>query len=103
MRLKLLFLLQFSIKMVKIALQIRATLEHIEALTTNHPDYTFLLKIKCLNCGEVSDKWHDITESQTFPTKMGKSETHFLAKCKLCGRENSLDIIEGSNGNIKRK
>lgn len=84
--------------MVKIALQIKATLENIEELTTNHPDYTFLLKLKCLNCGEISDKWHDLTESQTFPTKIGKSETHFLAKCKLCGRENSIDIIEGTNG-----
>lgn len=84
--------------MVKIALQIKATLENIEELRTNHPDYSFLLKLKCLNCGEVSNKWHDITESQTFPTKHSMPETHFLAKCKLCGRENSVDIIAGSNG-----
>ncbi|EFA01755.2 UPF0587 protein CG4646-like Protein [Tribolium castaneum] len=84
--------------MVKIGLQIKANLDHVEELYTNHPNYTFLLKLKCLNCGETSDKWHGITESETFPTKMGKTETHYLAKCKLCGRENSLDIIEGSNG-----
>lgn len=84
--------------MVKISLQVRATLEYVEELSTIHPDYNFLLKIKCLSCGEVSEKWHDVVESQTFPTKTGKSESHFLAKCKLCGRENSLDIIEGTNG-----
>lgn len=84
--------------MVKFSLNIKATLEYVEELSTNHPNYSFALKLKCLNCGEVSEKWHDVTESQTFPTKTGKSETHFLAKCKLCGRENSLDIIEGSNG-----
>lgn len=84
--------------MVKIGLQIKANLEHIDELYTNHPNYTFLLKLKCLNCGEVSEKWHGITESETFPTKVGKSETHYLAKCKLCGRENSLDIIAGTNG-----
>jgi hypothetical protein len=83
--------------MVKIGLQIKANLEHVEELYTNHPNYTFLLKLKCLNCGETSEKWHGVTESDTFQTKTGKSETHYLAKCKLCGRENSLDIIEGSN------
>ncbi|XP_022913327.1 UPF0587 protein GA18326 [Onthophagus taurus] len=84
--------------MVKISLQIKANLENLDELFTNHPDYNFLLKLKCLNCGEISDKWHDVQESQRFPTKTGKSDTHFLARCKLCGRENSLDIIEGSNG-----
>lgn len=84
--------------MVKIGLQIKATLENVEELTTNHPNYNFLLKFKCLNCGEVSEKWHDIMESQTFPTKTGKSETNYLAKCKLCARENSMDIVEKSNG-----
>ncbi|XP_018576373.1 UPF0587 protein CG4646 [Anoplophora glabripennis] len=84
--------------MGKISLQIRTTLEAIEELYTNHPDYTFLLKLKCTSCGEVSDKWHDVIESQTYPGKTGKSENNYIAKCKLCGRENCLDIVQGSNG-----
>lgn len=84
--------------MVKISLQIKATLEQVEELFTNHSDYTYLLKLKCLNCGEVSEKWHDVCENETFELKTGKASVHFLAKCKLCGRENSLDIVEGSNG-----
>ncbi|KAK9729442.1 CXXC motif containing zinc binding protein, eukaryotic [Popillia japonica] len=84
--------------MVRISLQIKATLENIDVLRTCHPNYNFLLKLKCLNCGEISNKWHDVIESQTQKTKTGKSETHFLAKCKLCGRENNLDILEGTNG-----
>lgn len=84
--------------MVKISLQIKATLEYVEELWTNHPDYNFSIKIKCLNCGEISDKWHDINESQKIPSKTGRSETNYIEKCKLCGRENSLDILEGSNG-----
>lgn len=83
--------------MVKISLEIKAVLENIDTFRTNHPDYNFILKLKCLNCGEISDKWHLITETETFPLKTGKSEVHFLAKCKLCSRENSLDIVEGSN------
>lgn len=88
--------------MVKIALQIKANLEHIDELYTNHPNFTFLLKLKCLNCGESSDKWQTITESETVPARTGRSETHYLAKCKLCSRENSMDIIEGSNGKYNR-
>ncbi|XP_045480445.1 UPF0587 protein CG4646 [Harmonia axyridis] len=83
--------------MVIITLQISANLEQIEELYTNHPDYVFLLKLKCLNCGECSDRWHDVIESKTFPSKTGKSDSHYLEKCKLCGRENRLSIIEGTN------
>lgn len=84
--------------MVKISLQIQATLEYVEELYTCYPNYNFLLKLKCTNCGENSDKWHDIIESEKFAGKTGRSENNFIAKCKLCGRENSMDIIEGTNG-----
>ncbi|KAJ8979372.1 hypothetical protein NQ317_004129 [Molorchus minor] len=84
--------------MGKTGLQIKATLEAIDEIYTNHPDYAFLLKLKCTSCGETSDKWHDIIESQTFSGKTGRSENNYIAKCKLCGRENSLDIVPGSHG-----
>lgn len=89
--------------MVKISLQMKATLENVEELYTSHQTYSYSLKVKCLNCGEASDKWHDVSESETFPTKTGKSETNFYSKCKLCGRENSMDIIQGSNGECSCK
>lgn len=84
--------------MGKFRLEVRATLEGIEEMYTNQPDYNYSLKLKCTSCGESSDKWHDVCESQTYPGKTGRSENHFIAKCKLCGRENSLDIIAGTNG-----
>ncbi|CAG9858655.1 unnamed protein product [Phyllotreta striolata] len=84
--------------MGKLSLQIKATLEGLEELYTNSPEYHYSLKIKCSNCGEESGKWHDVSEAVTFPGKTGKSENNFVIKCKLCGRENSLDIIPGSNG-----
>ncbi|KAL3267410.1 hypothetical protein HHI36_011539 [Cryptolaemus montrouzieri] len=87
--------------MVRISLQINVTLEQVEELYTNYPNYTFLLKLKCLNCGECPDKWHDVIESNTFPSKTGKSDTHFSARCKLCGRENSLSIVDGTNAKYK--
>ncbi|KAF7282088.1 UPF0587 protein GA18326 [Rhynchophorus ferrugineus] len=78
-------------------LKIKAQLENVEELKTNHPDFSFSLKLKCSGCGEISDKWHDVTESERFPGKTGRSENNYIAKCKMCGRENSLDIIPGSN------
>ncbi|XP_030756664.1 UPF0587 protein CG4646 [Sitophilus oryzae] len=80
-----------------IPLKIKAQLESVEELKTCHPDFSFSLKLKCTGCGEISDKWHDVTESEKYPGKTGRSENNYIAKCKMCGRENSLDIISGSN------
>lgn len=105
--------------MVKIGLQICATLENVEELRTSHPDYPFFIKVKCSNCGEESDKWHDLTgkcsetphlslslltlilpcpESEKVNEDSRNPEGfNFYAKCKLCNRENSMDIIPGTN------
>lgn len=86
--------------MVKISLQIKTTFEFIEELYTCHPNFSFILKFKCLNCGEVSTKWHDVTESEFVESQNKHQKNNFVAKCKLCGRDNSLDIIKDSNGNV---
>lgn len=83
--------------MVKIALQIKVELENVEKLFTNHPNHSWLVKLKCGSCGEVTDKFQDITEAEKVPQKHNRSETNLLIKCKLCSRENSIDVIEGSN------
>ncbi|KAF5294883.1 hypothetical protein FQR65_LT10681 [Abscondita terminalis] len=84
--------------MVKINLQVKANLEFIEELFTCHPNFSFYFKIKCLNCGESSDKWHEVSESETISSPNKHLEANFVAKCKLCGRENSLSIVKDSNG-----
>ena len=85
--------------MVKIGLQIRATLENVDEIKTNHPNYTFFLKMKCSNCGEQSEKWHDLTENEKqHEDSRNPNGFNFFMKCKLCSRENSIDILEGSNG-----
>lgn len=85
--------------MVKIGLQICATLENVEELKTCHPEYPFFIKIKCSNCGEESEKWHDLTENERVNEDSRNPEGfHFYAKCKLCNRENSIDILSGTNG-----
>ncbi|CAH0663490.1 unnamed protein product, partial [Chilo suppressalis] len=92
------FVLIIRKTMVKIALQIKAQLECIEKLYTNYPHYQWFLKLKCSSCGEVTEKFHDLTEADKVPQKHNRSETNLLIKCKLCSRENSIDVIEGSNG-----
>ncbi len=86
-------------EMVKIGLQIKATLENIDEIKTSHPGYTFFIKIKCSNCGEESEKWHDLTEEETTnEDSRNPKGFNFYMKCKLCSRENSIDILEGTNG-----
>ncbi|KAH8304554.1 UPF0587 protein GA18326 [Drosophila kikkawai] len=84
--------------MVRVGLQISATLENIDKLETSHPDYPFFLKLTCSNCGEQSDKWHDITESERVgQDTRNAAGSNFVMKCKMCARENSIDIVEKSN------
>lgn len=85
--------------MVRVALQISATLENVDELKTCHPDYSFFIKLTCTNCGETSDKWHDITESErTQQDSRNPNGFNFYMKCKMCSRENSIDVVEKSNG-----
>lgn len=85
--------------MVKIGLQIKATLENVEELKTTHSSYTFFIKIKCTNCGESSDKWHTLAEDETTHCDSRNPDGfNFYMKCKLCSRENSIDVLEGSHG-----
>ncbi|PSN57430.1 UPF0587 protein [Blattella germanica] len=40
--------------------------------------------MKCSSCGEESDKWHDLSLSETVEERTGHSQVHYAAKCKLC-------------------
>lgn len=82
--------------MVKTALQIRATLENIEELKVSGPEFRWYLKFTCSNCGETSEKWNYVSLSVSFPAQRGNAVNHFVSKCKLCCRENSMSIVEES-------
>ncbi|KAH8279409.1 UPF0587 protein GA18326 [Drosophila bipectinata] len=84
--------------MVRVGLQISATLENVDRLETSHPDYPFFVKLVCSNCGEQSDKWHDITEAERVQQDTRNAAGfNFYMKCKMCSRENSIDIVEKTN------
>lgn len=93
------YILILFAKMVRVGLQISATLENIDKLET-HTDYAYFFKLTCTNCGERSDKWHDITESERVQQDSRNTNGfNFYMKCKMCGRENSIDVVEKSRGN----
>ncbi|CAH1248344.1 CXXC motif containing zinc binding protein-like [Branchiostoma lanceolatum] len=82
--------------MVKIALQLKAVLENITNLRPEGEDFRWYLKLKCLSCGEVSEKWQYVTLQESTPLKGGRGHANLVSKCKLCGRENNLDILQDS-------
>ncbi|PIO36086.1 hypothetical protein AB205_0090330, partial [Aquarana catesbeiana] len=75
----------------KFALQLKANLENITRLRPVGDDFRWFLKLKCGNCGEVSDKWQYITLMDSTPLKGGRGSASMVQKCKLCSRENSID------------
>ncbi|KAH8297005.1 hypothetical protein KR044_003213 [Drosophila immigrans] len=83
--------------MVRVGLQISATLENIDKLETD-ADYAFFFKLTCSNCGETSQKWHDVIESERVQQDSRNPDGfNFYMKCKMCGRENSMDVVEKSS------
>jgi len=83
--------------MVKIGLQIKAFLENVTGLIPDDiPNFQWHLKIKCTQCGEVPEHWQYATLSEEQALKGGRGSANFIYKCKLCSKQNSLDIIEDS-------
>lgn len=84
--------------MVKINLQISCVLENIEELKVGS-DFAYFLKLRCNNCGESDDTWHDICMDEKVKQDSRNAKGYnFVIKCKLCSRENSMDVVEGSQG-----
>ncbi|NWI58270.1 CA123 protein, partial [Calyptomena viridis] len=102
----------------RIGLQLRATLENITRLRAEGQDFRWYLKVrsgaggtepssatpahvflvcvfqlKCGNCGEVSEKWQYLRLMDSAPLKGGRGSATMVQKCKLCSRENSIDIL----------
>lgn len=76
--------------MGKIMLQLKATPENITNLRPMGKNFQWFLKMKCDNCGEVSDKWQYLGLMDTIALKRGRGGTSMV--CKLCARKNSIKI-----------
>uniref|UniRef100_A0A3Q2FV11 CXXC motif containing zinc binding protein n=1 Tax=Cyprinodon variegatus TaxID=28743 RepID=A0A3Q2FV11_CYPVA len=70
-----------------------ATLENVTNVRPMGEDFRWFLKLKCGNCGEIPDKWQYVTLMENVPLKGGRGSASMVQKCKLCARENSIDIL----------
>ncbi|XP_051129323.1 uncharacterized protein LOC127250207 [Andrographis paniculata] len=59
------------------------------------PNFTYYFKLKCGNCGEVTQKETCVSLSETVPSTKGKGEVHLAQKCKFCSREGTITMITG--------
>lgn len=72
----------------------KAQLENVDAVYASQPEFRYFLKIKCSGCNEESGKWHDVSLNETVALKTGHGNTHFALKCKFCGKENQMAILD---------
>ncbi|XP_020892280.1 UPF0587 protein v1g245604 [Exaiptasia diaphana] len=82
--------------MVRISLQFKANLENITNIRPEGDDFRWYLKVKCLNCGEETKQWVYLCAMESLPIKGSRGNANYVSKCKLCGRENSIDIVKDS-------
>lgn len=75
----------------------KAQLESIDAIYASQPEFRYFMKMKCHSCNEESDKWHDVSLSETAALKSGRGNCNFALKCKFCGKENQIDILKKSD------
>uniref|UniRef100_A0A0B7BW65 CXXC motif containing zinc binding protein n=1 Tax=Arion vulgaris TaxID=1028688 RepID=A0A0B7BW65_9EUPU len=81
---------------MKTALQISALLENLEHLKAVGDDFRWYLKVTCTSCGEETPDYVYCSPEERFPITGGRGEASLVLKCKLCKRENSIDLVQGS-------
>lgn len=80
--------------MVKIALSIKAVLENVVEVKCLDDDFRYYLKLKCTSCGEKTDSWQYVCLAESVETKGGRGSASMVLKCKMCKRENHIDILK---------
>ncbi|XP_020588696.1 UPF0587 protein C1orf123 isoform X2 [Phalaenopsis equestris] len=85
--------------MVYYLLSISAELENLTDLQPcggcDDPNFSYYFKVKCESCGEISQKETCVMISEVVPLPTGRATAHLVQKCKLCGREGSIQMITG--------
>ncbi|KAK6912787.1 CXXC motif containing zinc binding protein, eukaryotic [Dillenia turbinata] len=85
--------------MVNYLLGITGELENLTDLQPqggcDDPDFTYCIKLKCGNCGELSEKesWVSLNETVSVPKSRGTA--NLVQKCKFCGRDGTVSMIGG--------
>jgi len=85
-----------KVTQMKVGLQITAELENVASLHAAGEDFRWYLKLKCLQCGSETPEFVYVDLLNSQPLKGGRGSASLVIKCKLCRRENSIDIIKES-------
>ncbi|CAO2594469.1 CXXC motif containing zinc binding protein [Lemmus lemmus] len=80
--------------MGKIVLQFKVTLDNITNLWPMDEDSWWYLKMKCGNCGEISEKWQHIRLMDSVALKGGSA--FMVPKYELCVQENAIEILSST-------
>jgi len=83
-----------------ITLLIKADIENVASLIPE-ADINWSMKVKCSNCGEISGNAVYISSTESQST--GRGSSNLVMRCKLCRRENSVDIVKGSLKNYSEE
>ncbi|XP_073006929.1 uncharacterized protein [Typha latifolia] len=85
--------------MVFYLLHFTAELENLTNLQPrggcDDPNYTYYFKVKCENCGEISQKTTWVALSESVSLTNGRGTANLVQKCKLCGRDGTIQMIPG--------
>ena len=79
--------------MVKIALQLKATLDNVTDFHIQSFDhFIWYLKFDCSKCHTQSEKFHDVSLQESSSIAGSRGEANFQMKCKFCSQEANLNI-----------
>ncbi|KAL3818976.1 hypothetical protein ACJIZ3_004881 [Penstemon smallii] len=85
--------------MVNYLLMITADLENLTNLQPqggcDDPSFTYYFKMKCGNCGELTQKETCVSLNETVPAAKGKGNIHLAQKCKFCSRDGTVTMMTG--------
>ncbi|GLT85504.1 hypothetical protein SLE2022_036930 [Rubroshorea leprosula] len=85
--------------MVKFFLMISADFENIARLQPQNgiddPSFSYLFKLRCGSCGELTKKEICVFVGETVPLPMGKGTASLIQKCKFCGSKGTVTVIPG--------
>lgn len=79
--------------MVKLALQVKATLDNVTDFRIASPEtFIWYLKFDCSKCHTRSDTYHDVTLQESSSIAGSRGEANFQMKCKFCSQDGNLNI-----------
>ncbi|KAF2353121.1 Protein of unknown function DUF866 eukaryotic [Trinorchestia longiramus] len=76
----------------------KCQLENLTNIRVPSQDFDYNLKVQCTSCNEVSDKWQVVSSSESHQLPGSRGEAHYVAKCKLCSKVNSLNVLVNAQG-----